>query len=87
MLPPKGLPVQNLVPVQDSAGAKAPKKQRMSLESSSTNITPKTMAVPIQHTVQGVWIVVTLNKETESEKCPLPLIQSIYTAPEMEICD
>lgn len=54
MLPPKGLPVQNLVPVQDSAGAKAPKKQRMSLKSSSTNITPKTMAVPIQHTVQGV---------------------------------
>lgn len=46
MLPPKGLPVQNLVPVQDSAGAKAPKKQRMSLESLSTNITPKTMAVP-----------------------------------------
>lgn len=31
---PKGLPIQNLEPAQDSAGAKAPKKQGMSLESS-----------------------------------------------------
>lgn len=79
---PKGFPVQNLVPAQDSAGAKAPKKQGMSLGSLFYK-----QQFQNQHTIQGVWIVVPLNKEPECEKCPLPLVQSIYTVPEMKICD
>lgn len=37
------------------------------------------------HNSRSLWIVVPWNKERESEKCPLPLIQIIYTAPEMKI--
>lgn len=84
---PKGLPVENLVPAQDSAGAKAPKNQGMSLKSSFYKEQFQNHGCPIQHTIQEVWIAVPLNKETESAKCPLPLVQSIYTAPERKICD